>query len=339
MTRTAYQLSIADYTGVGLGWNADAIGDKVYYSSLRSKTTLTGSYTAAGTSFAGTFAQVQAGVNRDITFVKQTDFNHDPLDDTGPSGMVLDPEKINSYQVEYQHGCGDIRYSILDPQTGDLIKIHEFQFSNFLDRVDSTNPIFSVKSLCSNNGGATAATLKCVHMSAYLEGINPILDPLHTKYHNFGEIQSANSDFANGPFLALKANRTFNGVSSFGQVRLLRLHASNDVSTSGLSGVMTIAVYKNPKINGDVDFQWFDETKSNVSYSSLTPGSGDGANSIDIADMEPIYVFSIGADGAAEQDMERLNLCLNAGSYYVFTLKTTKGHQAGNFSATWLEEQ
>jgi len=68
VTQTAFQLSQADYTQLGNGWEADAVSGTVYFLSSRAQPLDDGAYSVAGSSIAGTFSRIQTGVLPTSTF-------------------------------------------------------------------------------------------------------------------------------------------------------------------------------------------------------------------------------------------------------------------------------
>ena len=119
-SQTAYQLALADYSQVGNGgWLADAVSGSVFFISARSNSTSTGAYSVAGSSIVGTFNRDQEGEAQTNTFITSGSFNVDRLDGSGPSGMTLDPQKGNVYQIAYQYlGYGNAFFGVEDPETG-----------------------------------------------------------------------------------------------------------------------------------------------------------------------------------------------------------------------------
>jgi hypothetical protein len=117
-SRTAYQLGLADYSQLGSGgWLAEAQGDSVYFISARSSNLLTGSYSVAGSSIVGAFTREKAGENQVNTFIPSGSFNLDKLDGKGQSGMTLDPQMGNVYELQFQYlGFGNAQFEVEDPQ-------------------------------------------------------------------------------------------------------------------------------------------------------------------------------------------------------------------------------
>lgn len=62
--------------------------------------------------------------------IPQSQFNVDPLDGTGPSGYVFDPQKMQMIFIDYAwYGAGKIRYGVRG-QNGNIIYFHEIPQNN-----------------------------------------------------------------------------------------------------------------------------------------------------------------------------------------------------------------
>lgn len=89
------------YADAAASWFVQAVGNVVYFTrTYHGATDGAFTYSSTGTS-AGTFAQVQAGATGTSTWTPQADFSYDSLDGTGPSGIVLDPTKLNAYEFRW----------------------------------------------------------------------------------------------------------------------------------------------------------------------------------------------------------------------------------------------
>jgi hypothetical protein len=64
-----------------------------------------GSYSAvgAGVGSLGSFSQVSEGVAPASDVYLQSAWNYDKMDGTGPSGMVLNPQRGNVFQIGFQY--------------------------------------------------------------------------------------------------------------------------------------------------------------------------------------------------------------------------------------------
>jgi hypothetical protein len=226
--QTAYQLANADYSQVGTGgWLADAQSGSVYFISARSAAGLDGAYSVAGTDIVGAFTQVQDGEAQANNFIPKSSFNVDKLDGTGPSGMILNPQKGNVYQIQFQYlGFGNATFATEDPNTGLLVPFHMIKNTNVRTAPVLKNPNMSVLCTSANIGGTTSKTLKTASMAAFTEGRIAKLDP---KFSKTWTISSVNQSTYR-PLALLKSNRVFQNQSNFGEFDLLRASLSNETA-------------------------------------------------------------------------------------------------------------
>lgn len=330
--QTAYQLSLADYSQVGTGgWLADVISGSVYFIAARSNSTSTGSYSVSGTSIVGSFTREKVGEAQTNTFITSGSFNTDRLDGTGPSGMVLDPQKGNVYQIGYQYlGYGNAFFSVEDPETGKPVPVHMIKNANARTTPVLKDPNLSVLATSANIGGTTSKTMKTVSMAAFTEGAVAKLDPKFAKSFTFSGVN--NSNYV--PLAILKANRVYRGGSSFGEFDILRFNGSNESTNKTL----TVGFFLNAEIDGAVNFQEVGSDVSIVSYAALTP-TGAGANSIvDIANLTPFYEFVVGPLSSTDLDLEELKYIFGPGSSFILAIKTS-GTVAGQVGINWFEQQ
>ena len=331
-SQTAYQLSIANYSQLGSGgWLADAIGNTVYFISARSSSTLTGSYSVAGASIVGTFSRTKAGEAQTNTFIPSASFNRDRLDGKGPSGMTLNPQRGNVYELQFQYlGYGNAEFSVENPENGKFTKIHTIENANNRTTPVLKNPNVSVLATSANIGGTTSKKLKTASMAGFIEGTVVKLDPKFAKGWSFSGVNSATYR----PLALLKANRLHNDESCFGEFDLLRIGASNEVNNKTL----TVGFFKKAKISGDVNYQYVDEQNSIVSYASLTP-TGAGLNTItNLAEITPFFELIVGSASSRSINLEDLEYILGPGDELLIAIRTTASI-TGQVSITWFEQQ
>lgn len=154
---------------------ADVIDDSIYFIFHNGHPVpLTGAFSITSTgALAATYTALQAGVTPNDTWVHQTDFNIDTLDGNGESGMVIDPTKLNVYQIDFRWlGVGRIRFSLEDEETGALIPFHEILFSNQNTQVHLANPSMRIGYRAVSLGGSgTEVNVKGASMLGAIQGI------------------------------------------------------------------------------------------------------------------------------------------------------------------------
>ena len=326
-TQTAYQLSLGDYSQVGKGgWLADAIGDSVYFLSARSGP-MTGAYSVAGSGIVGTFTQTKAGEAQINNFIPSGSFNIDKLDGSGPSQMLLNPQHGNVYQIGFQYlGFGNAKFAVENSETGLMTEFHQIKNANNRTTPVLKNPNASILATSANVGGTTSVTLKTASMAAFTEGKVVRLDPKFSLSFSFTGVNS--STYV--PLVILKANRVFNSQSSFGEFDLLQLGASNEVNNKTL----TVGLFLNKRVTGDVDFQYTDQQNSIVSYSTLSPSTQTIVSPIG----QPFYEFIVGPLSAKTIDLSFLDFVFGPGTHLIIAIKTTASID-GTVSINWFEQQ
>ena len=329
--QTAYQLSLGDYSQLGSGgWLADAQSGSVYFISARSAAAFDGSYSVAGSSIVGSFTQVVDSAAQTNTFIGSGSFNIDRLDGTGPSGMTIDPQKGNVFQIAFQYlGFGNAIFSVENPETGKFADFHMVKNANNRTTPVLKNPNLFVLATSANIGGSTSRTLKTVSMASFTEGNIQKLDPKFAKSWNFNESTSGYE-----PLALLKSNRVFNDQSNFGEFDLLRLAISNE--TAGASGkTVTVGVFLDATVTGEVNYQYIDEEQSIVSYAELSPSTQAIDN---IASLSPFYEIPAGPSDTQSQELEALKLIFQIGRTVLIAIKTT-GTVSGTVTLNWFEQQ
>lgn len=327
--QTAYQLARADYSQVGNGgWLADAVSGSVFYIAARSNSTSTGSYSVSGTDIVGSFTRTKAGLAQTNTFVSQSSFNIDRLDGSGPSGMILDQTKGNVYEINFQYlGFGNSTFNIEDPETGKFATFHNIKNANSRTTPVLKNPNVSVLATSANIGGTTNTQLKTASMASFIEGDIIKLDPKFAKSFQFSGINSPTYI----PLGILKTNRIYNGESCFGEFDILRIAGSNEST----SKTLTIGFFLDPRVIGEVNFQYIDEENSIVSYANLDPDVDTIEN---IANLTPFYETVVGPNNSVQENLDLLEIIFGIGRDLVIAIKTS-GAIAGAVSVQWFEQQ
>lgn len=178
ITTTVNEIAAADYSDVGRGWTAEAVGDTVVFYSWDSFSR-TGSYTLSGaTSAVGAFAQTLAGVAPTDTYIAQSAWNGDKFDGTGDSGVTLDPTKGNVYQIQYQWlGFGAIDFLVEDALDGRFKLAHRIEYANANVVPSVDNPTLPLCAMSENVSNTSDLVVKTGSMAGFVEGKQVLLGP------------------------------------------------------------------------------------------------------------------------------------------------------------------
>lgn len=178
-TTTQTARLIADRVGGYTGWLTEHVDNTVVFlaSALGPKTdTFSMSSTGTGTLTTGTFSAKQTGVAQTNTWYYQDEWNVDKLDGTGdlvtnPSGMLLDPTKLNIYQIQFRWlGSGMITFSIEDQTTGQIIPVHQVHYVNQHTKPHLDNPSFKLGYVTTSLGSTTDLVVRGASMMGAIEG-------------------------------------------------------------------------------------------------------------------------------------------------------------------------
>lgn len=168
----AYQIAAdPDFTSE---WDAFQTGDTItfIYLGVGSKN---GTYSVSSTgTMTGTFSQVRAGVDATNSWTAQSSWSVDVFDGSGgstnPSGMNLDPTKLNLYEVSYGYGAANVTWSVYNPATERFHVAHIDADANTNTTPSIQNPSFTVGWAAASLGSTTNLTLTGADAMAYIVG-------------------------------------------------------------------------------------------------------------------------------------------------------------------------
>ena len=163
--------------GTFAGWVAEATGDEVHFLS-ETAGPRAGAYSMSSTGVAaGTISQEVAGVVPTDVWAYKSDWNIDKLDGSGPSGMDINPQKLNVFAISLQYlGAGAIVLHVEDSETGAFIPVHRIKYANANTIPSVTNPTFNI-GLCAS--GTADVWCKTASIAGFVEGKVVLLTPPH----------------------------------------------------------------------------------------------------------------------------------------------------------------
>ena len=255
---TAYEISQGTYTG----WKAEAVGSTVVFVSdaVGAKA---GAFSVSGTSVVGSFATTKVGAAVTETFIAQTSWNDDTCDGNGPSRFVLDPTKLNVFQVLIQYlGAGAISFQVeanVDGNNPDWFTVHTLRLPNTLTATSFGNPSFPFTMSAYSAGSTTDLTVKCGSFAGFIEGQKKAVGPRLSYYGQSTGVGSGS--FV--PLFTVRNTRYYGGRTNQSVINILSIAAAIK-HTSPVS----IYVFRNATLTGSPNF---------VSYSSSSSSYWDTA--------------------------------------------------------------
>lgn len=182
--RTAYEISLGEYTG----WRAEQRGSTVVFVSDsvgQKSNTFTLAQAGGGTPAAGTFVTSLSGQASNDTFIPQTQWNGDKLDGTGASGVTIDTQKGNIFEIHVTYlGFGPITFkSFITPVNSnnpDWVTLHTIRNPNNLTTTNVSQPSFPFTMAAYSAGSTTNVGLSCASFAGFVEGDYVLNGPRQT---------------------------------------------------------------------------------------------------------------------------------------------------------------
>jgi len=282
------------------GWITEGIESSVSFLSA-SVGPLAGAFTVSGTgTFAATLTQVQVGVAHTENWTYQEDFSVDTLDGNGPSGVTLDPSKLNVYQINFRWlGAGEIKYAIEDATTGDMVFFHHEHYTNRNNVPHLDNPSLKIGYVAASlSGTGTDVVVSGSSMMAAIEGT------IQTTSFPDGAFASRSSGLNSAGtyyhMITLHNRLLLNNKINTREIILKSISAG---ATSAASTPIRIVMYRNATAAIDYVYQYQNETWSTAAYSTTE-------TTINPAGKESIFTFLMSPGAAQTISLEELRIVL-----------------------------
>lgn len=312
-TLTANKIAEFDYSDIGRGWNAVAVGPDVQFISWDSSSR-TGTYTLSGASTAvGTFAQSIAGVAPTDDWTAQASWNGDDIfDGNGISGVTIDPTKGNVYQISFQWlGFGLIEFYIEDPDDGEFHLVHAEAYANANTTPSLSNPSLPLCLAAENTSNTTNMVVKSSSMGAFTEGKSELIG-LRTGTDASITLGATTTET---PILTIRNKEIYQSKINRVPTKLLLVSVSADHSKP-----VEVVFYANVSLTGAAftDFS----TNTSVMQKDTTATAFSGG----------VFLFSVplGKTGNTILDLseDRFAGILNPGNAFTATIKPKSGNAA-----------
>lgn len=228
---TAQAIGSADYTTIGSGWLAYAVGATVVFlSDVAGSLNGTYSLTSTGTA-AGTFVQSNAGVTPTDTWIPQNTWNVDVCNGSStpaipntsnPSGINLVPTNLQVYKFQVQYlGAGNLFFFVENPTNGQLSPVHLIQRAGQNTTTTFGNVNLPFGGYVGN--GATANNMTFASACAYgaTEGVRLITGP------SISATATKTGITTEVPILTIRNDLTFNSVPNTCAIVMSFLNITN----------------------------------------------------------------------------------------------------------------
>ena len=123
---TANEIAKIDYSLTGIGWESWTSGSTVYFVGLQPVPTLL-NFNISGSNIGSVFQNYVSGAVPIDNWISQSNWNIDTMNDVGglenPSHLLIQPTKINSYEINFTNQFAD--FMVHEP-------VHSISSSNYI---------------------------------------------------------------------------------------------------------------------------------------------------------------------------------------------------------------
>lgn len=321
---TAYAISTGIFNTVQPGWVADAVDDSVYFRSLITGP-LTGVFLSTFPSNgSGTFSTYVTGLSPTNQFIPQNEWNVDTLDgsssSSNPSSMKLVPENGNVYQIKYQYlGFGRISFYVEDDYTGELINVHNINYTNRYQRPSMYIPSYFFSMSSRNTANNTSKKVMSASCLGFLEGQ---LKRLGAKRNYRATKVSIGTSLT--PVFSIKVRDLINGGKvNMNEASIKTVLAANSNSTR----TMEFAIIENAHLN-KANFQHIDLNSIICVDTTATSYSGGVEK----------FGGAVAQGNNATIDLSQYFLTLEPNDVLTIVARATSGTVDASISIQWDED-
>jgi hypothetical protein len=151
-------------------WDFEQNDDTVVARSTLA-VSISGAFSFSSSTAAATWTQIASGIEADIDFTPQDEWNIDKM-------PKLNPIKGNVYKITIQYlGYGAIVFSAENPETGRLTKVHRIQYANANTKPVVTDPTFTLGISAINEGNTSDVIVRTSSLAAFNEGLIKVTEP------------------------------------------------------------------------------------------------------------------------------------------------------------------
>ena len=273
--------------------------------------------------------------NSTDTWIPQSTWNYDTMLGGTASGKVIDPTKLNVYQIKFQYlGGGNIFYYVLNDFTGRWVLVHMIRNAGTLTAPNFRNPSMPIAFEARNTTNTSAVVIKTASVGQFLEGPRVFLGPRSA-------IDGANLAIpatTQTSIVTLRNATSYNGLLNFSIAHLRQLSISaNDTGTT--KGCVNLRVVRNPTTS----FTLFVPVNGTTADGGVTITGGQSTMSSNAAALTVtggtvIYTMTINIGGSNTMDVTPMDINIYPGDVLAICAYSTASGPVVGVSATWNED-
>ena len=255
------------------------------------------------------------------TWTPQTSWNVDNLSgnngSANPTNMLLDPTKINVFQIQYQWlGAGEIIFSVEDPADGRYNPVHRIQYANTNTTPSVYNPNLPMSAKITNAGNTSNLTLKSASLAGFVEGKS---EPKGV-VNSYSATSTHSTETA---FYHLRNKGTYVTLANRINCILKTLSVGNDANT-----LSTFRIYRNATLAGTPTWVDINGNDSVMEVDTVQTYSSGG---------KLLYSGVVGKDTGVAFSLADLNIIVSPTDIITVTSESSgSGAQAANL--IWQED-
>lgn len=259
--RTVYEISRGSFGT----WGAEPVGATIVFTNYFAANR-TGTFSITAATAQGSFAETKAGAAASEEFIKQSDWNGDTLLGTGHSGVTLNPQKLNVFQIKLQYlGAGAVTFEVeIAPNTNNpyWVDVHTMRFPNTLTTSTMGNPAFPFSILAYSTGSTTDLTVKTASFAGFVEGQKYLQG---NRFSYYGQSTAVDASTYRALYTIRNA-RYFGGRANQSVINLLSISGAMEGNSPA-----TIYILRSATLVGNPNFsQYSTNSCSYVDTSSTT---------------------------------------------------------------------
>lgn len=318
----------------GSSWTVEWCNDTItFVSTATFPLTGTAVLNAGSTGTVATRETLQSGVAAgpgQNNWTYQQDFNIDKLDGTGPSGIVLDPTKLNVFQIAFRWlGAGEIRYAIENPINGDMVFFHHEHYSNQNVDVHLDNPSLKIGYVAySLTETGKDVIVRGASMMGAIEGqIQTTKLPI-SAYNDTGAGANLTSDTWHN-ILNIKNRLVSNDKINSREILIKNINVAITGNSPG-----TVLFIINPTGLSDPEIRY----KPPYDYSSTDISADDFRPTLTLGQQRPGYSFTVPAGGSTTINLEDLRIALPPNNLLGVFVRSTAQITRSSVAVSWVED-
>jgi len=308
---------IADYKNGYIDFLSTSVGPKTGTFSIVSNGDLVATSTTS-----------QTGVNHTSNWTYQEDWNFDTMTGVGgttnPSGVTLDPTKLNVYQINFRWlGAGEMRFAIENPTTGDMMPVHHIHYTNRNNTVHLDNPSLKIGYVAANLDGNTGAgvTVSGASMMGAIEGvINTTTLPIGAFRTKTGGMNSTGTKFH---LITIKGGMIVNNKINTRELIVKKISA---LTTSAGTAPCFIYLYIDPITADPLDFTPLGNASSYSTTDTIITGG------------DPAAVFCVTSGAPETIDLDKLRIVLPPQRLFTLAISSSAVLQNADAAITFVED-